>query len=95
VLGFTATLGQCRVATKYINEVLPNLNDGLSVKLSERTVIQWLKIFRHNYQEGTKGMYMDGHEQDDVVTYHGQFLAKMVKHEKRMPTFTDDYSDVI
>ncbi len=40
-------------------------------------------------------MYMDGHEQDDVVTYHGQFLAKMVKHEKRMPTFTDDYSDVI
>jgi len=36
--------------TKYINrEVLPNLDDGLFVKLSERTVIQWMKIFGHSY----------------------------------------------
>jgi hypothetical protein len=38
---------------------------------------------------------MDGHEQDDVVVYCGQFLAKMAEHEKRMPTFTDDCSNVI
>jgi hypothetical protein len=82
--------------TKYINEeVLPDLDDGFFVKLSERTVIRWMKIFGHNYREATKGMYMDRNERDDVVAYRGQFLAKMVEHEKRMPTFTDDYSDVI
>jgi len=53
-----------------------------------------MKIFEHSYQEATKGVYMDRHEQDDVA-YYGQFLAKMVEHEKRMLTFTDDCSDVI
>ncbi len=82
--------------TKYINEeVLPDLNDGLSVKLSERTIIRWMKIFGHNYRKATKRVYMDGHERDDVVACRGQFLAKMVEHEKRMPMFTDDYSDII
>jgi len=82
--------------TKYINEeVLPNLDDGLSVKLSECTVIWWMKIFGHNYREATKGVYMDGHERNDVIAYRGQFLAKMAEHEKRMPTFIDDCSDVI
>jgi hypothetical protein len=82
--------------TKYINkEVLPDLDDGLSMKLSECTVIRWMKIFEHSYQEATKGVYMDGHEREDVVAYCGQFFTKMAKHEKRMPTFTDDCSDVI
>ncbi len=36
--------------TKYINEeVLPDLDDGLSMKLSESIVIQWMKIFEHSY----------------------------------------------
>jgi len=82
--------------TKYINEeVLPDLDDGFSVKLSERTVIRWMKIFGHSYREATKGVYMVGHERDNVITYCGQFFVKMVEHEKRMPTFTDDCSDVI
>ncbi len=38
---------------------------------------------------------MDGHERNDVIVYRGQFLAKMAEHEKRMPTFIDDCSDVI
>ncbi len=82
--------------TKYINEeVLPDLNDGLSVKFSERIVIQWMKIFEHGYRKATKRVYMDGHERDDVVAYHGQLFTKMVEHEKQMPTFTDDCSDII
>jgi hypothetical protein len=49
--------------TKYINEeVLPDLDDGLFVKLSERTIIRWMKIFGHSYRKATKGVYMDGHE---------------------------------
>jgi len=36
--------------TKYINEeVLLDLNDGLFVKLFERTVIRWMKIFELSY----------------------------------------------
>jgi hypothetical protein len=82
--------------TKYINEeVLPDLDDGLSMKLFERNVIRWMKIFGHSYREATKGVYMDGHERNNVVAYRGQFLAKMVEHEKRMPMFTNDCSDVI
>jgi hypothetical protein len=84
------------ILTKYINEeVLLDLDDGLSVKLSKRTVIRWMKIFGHSYRKATKGVYMDRHEQHNVVVYRGQFLAKMAKHEKRMPMFTNDCSDVI
>jgi hypothetical protein len=74
---------------------LLDLDDGLFVKLFERIVIRWMKIFGHSYREATKGVYMDEHERDDVVAYRGQFLAKMAKHEKWMPTFTDDCSDII
>jgi hypothetical protein len=54
-----------------------------------------MKNFKHSYREATKGLYMDGHERDDVVAYRGQFLAKMVGHKNQMLTFTDDCSDVI
>jgi len=84
------------ILTKYINEeVLPDLDDGLSMKFLECTIIQWMKIFEHSYREATKRVYMDEHERDDVVIYRGQFLAKMVEHEKQMPTFINDCSDVI
>jgi hypothetical protein len=43
--------------TKYINEeVLLDLDDGLSMKLFKRTVIRWMKIFGHSYREATKGV---------------------------------------
>jgi hypothetical protein len=47
--------------TKYINEeVLLDLDDGLSVKLSKRIVIRCMKIFGYSYRKATKGVYMDG-----------------------------------
>ncbi len=38
---------------------------------------------------------MDGHERDNVLVYCGQFFTKMAEHKKGMPTFIDDYSDII
>jgi len=48
------------ILTKYINEeVLQDVDDGLSVKLSERTVIRWMKIFQtqlpRNHQKSVHG----------------------------------------
>jgi hypothetical protein len=41
-----------------------------------------MKIFGHSYRKATKGVYMDGHEQDDVVAYRGQFFTKMADARK-------------
>lgn len=35
-------------------------------------------------------MYIDGHEQEDVVQYHNQFLERWKGYEKHMVTYDND-----
>ena len=42
------------------------------------------------YGKATKGMYLDGHEQADVVEYCKGFLVRMQEYQKRMTTHNQD-----
>jgi len=42
------------------------------------------------YGKAVKGMYLDGHEQADVVAYHERFLVCMQEYQKRMTTYDQD-----
>jgi hypothetical protein len=60
------------------------------VAISERTAQRWLKRLDWRYGLKKKGMYIDGHERDDVVAYRKAFCKRWKEYEKRM--VIHDYS---
>jgi hypothetical protein len=55
-------------------------------KVSLKTVQRWLKEY-HRYGHPQKGMYIDGHEREDVVAYWNSFLPCMEERSRRMAIF--------
>jgi hypothetical protein len=47
------------------------------VLYSTRTAIRWLNKLGFLHSKFTKGVYVDGHERDDVVEYRKKFLEDM------------------
>jgi hypothetical protein len=72
-----------------LNEVIfPDLNIILKSPLSERTARRWLLKLGWRRTVVRKGVYMDGHEREDVVKYRNEvFLPAMARFEARMAKF--------
>ena len=49
--------------------------------IAERTAWDWLKKLNWRYEEKKSGMYIDGHEQEDVVEYQNVFVARWKEYE--------------
>ena len=59
--------------------IIPSLGLDLGGKtISERCARRWLHKLGYAVTDVKKGVYVDGHEREDVVEYRKQFL-KMVK----------------
>ena len=57
---------------------------GGKLTISERTARGWLKNMDWRFSKDEKGMYIDGHEREDVVAYRTAFLARWEGYERRM-----------
>ena len=58
------------------NEILPSLGfDSGGHKISEGAAHRWLAKLRYELKEVKKGIYVDGHEHEDIVAYHKEFLT--------------------
>ncbi|TEB25675.1 hypothetical protein FA13DRAFT_1756509 [Coprinellus micaceus] len=51
---------------------------------------RWLRANGYRYGRKRKGMYVDGHERDDVVVYREEFIERWMEYEKRMITYDND-----
>jgi len=51
--------------------------------ISERTASRWLSKLDWQYGQPQKGMYVDGHEREDVVRYRKAFVERWKEYEKR------------
>lgn len=70
------------------NIILPSLNINLAKPLCERTARRWLVKLGWRQTQLKKGVYMDGHERDDVRKYRQEvFLPAMAAFESRMVHF--------
>ena len=58
--------------------------------ISKRTAQCWLKRMSWRYGKMPNGMYVDGHECEDVVEYCTWFLAEYKGLERRMRRFNKD-----
>lgn len=63
---------------------------GKKSKISLRTAQRWLNKLSWRYGRKRNGMYIDGHECEDVVEYWNRFIAWWREYEKRMVLFDND-----
>ena len=69
---------------KQVNEVIMPLL-GLDLdgqNISEVTACRWLAKLGYELKEVKKGIYVDGHEQEDVLTYWKSFLRQFGDNER-------------
>ncbi len=71
------------------NELLP----GRKVSLS--TVGRFLYALGYKFTPFKKGMYIDGHERDDVKEYRIKFLSELFQYEKFMEKYSGDDMETV
>jgi hypothetical protein len=59
-------------------------------KISLRTAQRWLHQMGWRYGKTKKGMYVDGHEREDIVKYRDEFVARWKVYEKRMVAYDNN-----
>ncbi|KAI0083234.1 hypothetical protein BDY19DRAFT_900582 [Irpex rosettiformis] len=82
------------VAKPDVQERLVGVNGGRPVTISISTGRRWLKKLSWRYTRVRKGMYVDGHEREDVVEYRNAFVKRWKEYEKRMTTFDTEGNPV-
>jgi len=58
--------------------------------VTARTIRRWLRRNRYNYTDVRKGVYIDGHEREDVVAYREQFVQALEGLWPFVVEFEDD-----
>ena len=58
--------------------------------ITERTARNWLKRLDWRFEPKKNGMYIDGHEREDVVRYRNAFVARWKEYEKRFHKWNND-----
>jgi hypothetical protein len=62
-------------------------------RIRARTARRWLHKLGLEFSTVRKGVYVDGHERDDVVEYRStKFIPKWKEFERRMVIFKEDGS---
>ncbi|KAJ7116133.1 hypothetical protein C8R43DRAFT_1137998 [Mycena crocata] len=87
---FTAQTLVDYVASPDIQEKLAEAN-VTKRSISVWTARRWLKKLDWRYGRRRNGMYIDGHEREDVVEYRAAFVKRwMEQYEPRMVTYDND-----
>jgi transposase len=60
---------------------------GTKTGISVSTACRWLHRLDWQYRRKQNGMYLDGHEREDVVNYCKEFLQRWAQYEKRTVTY--------
>jgi hypothetical protein len=71
---------------EYIQKHYP----GSKATISPRTGQRWLQRLDWRFGKKKHGMYIDGHERQDVVAYRKAFCERWKEYEKRMFKFDND-----
>ena len=83
------------VSTKLVQCVPENFHLRLGLKsavsISQRTAQRWLNILSLRFERFVKGLYNDGYERADVVSYRHAFLQRMSSYEQRMVQYVGDF----
>ncbi|CAG8715881.1 3242_t:CDS:2 [Cetraspora pellucida] len=82
------------IMLQMIDVILLGLRFAPPLIISLNTAKNYLKELEYVYERVKKGVYIDGHEREDVVAYQEIFLQQINKLEYRMPIFLEDNIEV-
>ena len=71
----------------------PEVQKQLGTKartIHQRTACRWLKKLNWCYTRKKKGMYINGHEREDVVAYRTEFIKRWKEYKKRFLIYDMD-----
>jgi len=74
------------VATPEVQQRLGTRARGIHI----RTARRWLHKLSWRYRQKRKGMYIDGHEREDVVEYRKGFVERWKEYEKCFIIYNND-----
>jgi hypothetical protein len=60
------------------------------VSISKRTAVRWLQKLDWRYQRTRNGMYINGHEREDIVAYRRGFVEWWKTYDMRFHKWNDD-----
>ena len=80
------------IATPDIQERLAKLGKACTISL--RTAQRWLGKLSWRYTKKRNGMYIDGHECEDIVAYRQGFVERWKQYEKRFVIFDNDGNEL-
>ncbi|PBK85860.1 hypothetical protein ARMGADRAFT_1036033 [Armillaria gallica] len=63
---------------------------GRKASISLSTGQRWLKKLDWRYGRRQNGMYIDGHEREDIVKYRKEFLERWKEYQKRMILYDNE-----
>jgi len=79
------------VAMEKMQEKIKKLRgDGAKPTISLRTAHRWLNVLNWRYGKKKRGMYIDGHEREDVVEYRRAFVKRWKEYEPQMLLYDGD-----
>ncbi|RIB20075.1 hypothetical protein C2G38_2180248 [Gigaspora rosea] len=79
-----------RLVKEYFEKhILPELYIDRAQTISLTTSRCWMKKMGFNYKRYKKGVYVDGHEREDVIVYRREFLQKIEEYNRLMPKWND------
>jgi hypothetical protein len=78
------------VKTLQLQELLGLKGNGTITAISIRTAQRWLRKHDWRYGRPKKGMYIDGHEREDIVKYRNEFIQRWKEYEKRMVIYDNN-----
>ena len=58
------------------------VSDSFSVEISCETARRWLHYLGFDMSNHQKGVFFDGHDRDDVVTYRKDLLEQLAKFDE-------------
>ena len=59
------------------------------IQVSESTAQRWLHHLGFHFSSVSNGIYVDGHEREDVVLYRKSFVRRLMVFKERMSSFDD------
>lgn len=65
-------------------------NANLAIRYSSRTARRWLAKLGFEYRSVRKGVYVDGHEREDVVAYRAEFLSRLQELKPRIVEWDEE-----
>ena len=66
-----------------------------STRLAESTARDWFENLGWKVHACGKGIYVDGHEREDVVTYRSEFVKEMAQFQQRMETYSGPKMEIV